>query len=325
MPGRMPAMRLWALVTRRLTGEAIRQTRWSQQPTQEGQLYYERDTPQPPHLPSPATAPFGLRPAASVQTDRAPPSPHPTPCHDKAAVGHDVREAVSDKPVLRCVCFDWDGTAVDSVTSIIRCWARAVKEGKKTARDNKRRRQAADGSGDCDDDMTLIRRWTRGVWRERFAKRLACRSMTCPWCSVRTMTKRRTKRSRPHTAHTDGKSRHRLTPSTGLATSLMPCGAVVSVWRSPQASPAAASTCSSTQPVSGPSSRPPARRTLKESTCHLRRFGRWRRLAVCLAGSGKSFLRECVPSSASHSSGSACLQSSAGRQPFLATTPSLVP
>ncbi|CEM36228.1 unnamed protein product [Vitrella brassicaformis CCMP3155] len=174
------------------------------QPTQEGQLYYERDTQQPPHLPSAATAPFGLRAAASVQTDRAPPSPHPTPCHDKAAdsVGHDVREAVSDKPVLRCVCFDWDGTVVDSVTSIIRCWVRAVKEGKKTARDNKRRRQAADGSGDCDDDMTLIRRWTRGVWRERFAKRLACRSMTCPWCSVRTMTKRRTKRSRPHTYRT---------------------------------------------------------------------------------------------------------------------------
>ncbi|CEM13191.1 unnamed protein product [Vitrella brassicaformis CCMP3155] len=122
MPGRMQAIRLWALVTRaidgrghpadplvtrRLTGEAIRQTRWSQQPTHEGQLYYERDTQQRPHFPSPATAPFGLRPAASVQTDRAPPSPHPTPCHDKAAVGHDVREAVSDKPVLRCVCFDW--------------------------------------------------------------------------------------------------------------------------------------------------------------------------------------------------------------------------
>ncbi|CEL97918.1 unnamed protein product [Vitrella brassicaformis CCMP3155] len=44
------------------------------------------------------------------------------------------------------------------------------------------------------------------------------------------------------------------------------------------------------------------------TAAHARRpFERWRRLAVCLAGSGKSFLRECVPSSASHSSGSACL------------------
>ncbi|CEM14251.1 unnamed protein product [Vitrella brassicaformis CCMP3155] len=65
--------------------------------------------------------------------------------------------------LLRVLCTTRDGTAVDSVTSIIRCWVRAVKEGKKTACDNKRRRQAADGSGDCDDDMTLIRRWTRGV------------------------------------------------------------------------------------------------------------------------------------------------------------------
>ncbi|CEM14231.1 unnamed protein product [Vitrella brassicaformis CCMP3155] len=83
-----------------------RQTRWSQQPTHEGQLYYERETRQPPFLPS-SGAPFGHRPAASVQTYRAPPSSHPAPCDDKAAVGHDVREAVSDKPVLRCVCFDW--------------------------------------------------------------------------------------------------------------------------------------------------------------------------------------------------------------------------
>ncbi|CEM18717.1 unnamed protein product [Vitrella brassicaformis CCMP3155] len=54
MPGRMPPPTI------------------SQQPTPEGQPHYERDPQPPPYVPFPATAPFGLQPAASVQTYRAP-------------------------------------------------------------------------------------------------------------------------------------------------------------------------------------------------------------------------------------------------------------